>query len=172
MPDMRANSHEKLGYTAAWSSACAMSGFTLIEALIVVVILGVLMTLAAPSFNKMIRSEAIKTASFDVFSSLILARSEAITRNATVSVTPTGGNWANGWEVKDTVSGTVIRKQNSFSNSVAITGPASVSYNGTGRLSAALAQPFGLVDSGGGFNTRCITVDLSGRPLVKKEACP
>jgi len=172
MPDMCANRHAKSGCTATGSSAGAMAGFTLIEMLVVIAVLGVLMAIGAPSFNKLIRTEAIKSASFDVFSSLILARSEAITRNAPVEVKPTGGNWTNGWEVKDTVSGTVIRKQSAFSNNVAITGPASVTYNGTGRLTAALASGIGLVDSTGGFNTRCIIVDLSGRPVVKKEVCP
>lgn len=157
--------------TARPSSLRATAGFTLIEALIVTIILVVLMSLAAPSFNNLVRSEAIKTASFDVFSSLVLARNEAITRNSTVTVTPNGGNWAQGWEVRDTASGTVIRKQNPFTNSVAITGPANVSYTGTGRLSAALASGFSLVDSASGRNTRCITVDLSGRPVVKPEAC-
>lgn len=157
------------GRAARSSSSRATAGFTLIEALIVVVIMVVLMSLAAPSFNNMVRSEAIKTASFDVFSTLVLARNEAITRNSTVTVTPNGGNWAQGWEIKDVVSNTVIRKQNPFTNNVAITGPASVSYTGTGR--AALASSFSLVDSGTGRNTRCITVDLSGRPVVKPEAC-
>lgn len=153
-------------------SAGKMAGFTLIEALVVVVILISLMGLAAPSFNNLVRSQAIKNASFEVFSSLVLARNEAITRNSTVTVTPNGGNWAQGWEVKDTVSGTVIRKQNPFTNNVAISGPASVSYAGTGRLSTALASGFSLVDTTvGGRNTRCITVDLSGRPLVKPQAC-
>lgn len=170
MSHMRTDSRANFAYMATWSPARAMAGFTLIEALIVVAVLGVLMSLAAPNFRDLVRSEAIKTASFDVFSSLVLTRSEAITRNATVTVTPNGGNWAQGWEIRDTVSGTVIRKQNAFSNNVGITGPASVSYNGMGRLNTAVTA-FSLVDSGGGFNTRCITVDLSGRPVVKKGAC-
>jgi type IV fimbrial biogenesis protein FimT len=147
------------------------AGFTIIEALIVIVILAALAGLAAPSFSNLIRSEAIKTASFDVFSSLVLARNEAITRNSTVTVTPSGGNWVQGWEIRDTATGTVIRKQNPFTNNVAISGPASVSYTGSGRLSVALASGFNLVDSGSGRTTRCITVDLSGRPIVKAGAC-
>ena len=172
MPFMRATTPQDLACPTARPSAPAgTAGFTLIEVLIVIIILAVLTSLAAPSFNNLVRSEAIKSASFDVFSSLVLARNEAITRNSTVTVTPNGGNWAQGWEIKDTASGTVIRKQDPFTNTVAITGPASVSYTGTGRLGAALASGFSLVDSGGGRNTRCITVDLSGRPVVKTGAC-
>ena len=173
MPFMcAATLHDPACRAARSSAPKATAGFTVIELLIVVIILAVLTSLAAPSFNNLVRSEAIKSASFDVFSSLVLARNEAITRNSTVTVTPNGGNWAQGWEIKDTTSGTVIRKQNPFTNSVAITGPASVSYTGTGRLpGTGLASGFSLVDSGGGRNTRCITVDLSGRPVVKTGAC-
>jgi type IV fimbrial biogenesis protein FimT len=166
-----ATPHDLACMTARSSSSRAASGFTLIEALIVVVILVSLISLAAPSFSNLVRSEAIKTASFDVFSSLVLARNEAITRNSTVTVTPNGGDWVQGWEIKDAATGTVIRKQNALGNNIAITGPASVSYTGSGRLSAALASGFNLVDSGTGRNTRCIIVDLSGRPVVKPEAC-
>ena len=162
---------QDLARITARPSAPRAAGFTLIEALIVIVILAALAGLAAPSFSNLIRSEAIKTASFDVFSSLALARNEAITRNSTVTVTPNGGNWVQGWEIRDTATGTVIRKQNPFTNNVAISGPASVSYTGSGRLSAALASGFSLVDSGSGRTTRCITVDLSGRPIVKAGAC-
>lgn len=150
-------------------SAGRAAGFTLIEALIVVIVLGVLTGLAVPSFRDLMRSQAIKNASFDVFSSLVLARNEAVTRNATVTITPNGGNWAIGWQITD-ASGAVIRRQDPFPAGVTITGPAIVSYNAMGRLTSAITG-FGLVDSGGGFNTRCITVDLSGRPAAKAGAC-
>jgi len=150
-------------------SAGRAAGFTLIEALFVVLVLGALTALALPSFRDLVRSQAIKTASFDVFSSLVLARNEAVTRNATVTITPNGGNWASGWQITD-AGGAVIRRQDPFPTSVTITGPASVNYNGMGRLTGAISG-FSLVDSGGGFNTRCITVDLSGRPSVKTGTC-
>lgn len=170
---MSAASPQDFACVAARSSCSrATAGFTLIEAVIVITILVTLISLAAPSFTNLVRSEAIKTASFEVYSSLVLARNEALTRNSPVTVTPNGGNWAQGWEIKDAVSGAVIRTQNPFANNVAIAGPASVSYTGSGRLSAALASGFSLVDStGGGRNTRCITVDPSGRPVVKPQAC-
>jgi len=146
-----------------------MRGFTVIEAIMVVTILAILVGIAAPSFRDIIISQRVKNASFDVFSSLTFARSEAITRNATVTVTPTGGSWTNGWTITDS-GGTVIRTQNAVGN-ITITGPGSVSYNGMGRLNAAVTS-FSLTGSGAGeSNSRCISIDLSGRPLVKKGIC-
>lgn len=151
----------------------ARRGFTLPELLIVVTVLGVLITLAVPSFAEFVRNQRVKTASFDLFSSLIVARSEAITRNANVTITPTGGTWTNGWSVTyiDGGGSTVIVRSQEAIPSIAITGPTSVVYRGSGRLNAASAPQFQLSASGGSVVPRCITVDLSGRPQSKASTC-
>jgi type IV fimbrial biogenesis protein FimT len=147
----------------------AASGFTIIEAMIVVTIAAILAAVALPAYNDFVRNQRVKNASFDLFSALVLARSEAVTRNTSVTVTPSGGNWAAGWTVAS--GGTTIRNQDAMAN-ITITGPTSVTYNGTGRLSAALASGFQLSASGGtSIQTRCITVDLSGRPVSKASTC-
>jgi len=147
-----------------------LSGFTLIEAIVVIAILAILVAIAVPSFNTLIRSQRVKNTSFDIFSSLSYARSEAITRNTTVTVTPTGGNWSNGWAVTDPATGTVLRTQNAVSG-ITVTGSATVSYNGMGRLNAAVTA-FSLTGTDlSASNLRCISIDLSGRPVVKTGAC-
>jgi len=148
------------------------SGFTAIELLIVMVIVAILLAVAAPGIERMIRVQRVKTASFDVFSSLSLARSEAIKRNVSVTLTPTGGNWANGWTIAD-ANANVVRQQQALGNGVALTGPASLTYTGSGRLSGVLATPFTLT----GTNVppeqqRCVKVDLSGRPVSYTGVCP
>ncbi len=148
-----------------------MLGFTLVEVLVVIAIAAILAAVAAPNLSWLILSNRIKNASFDVFSSLVYARSEAITRNTTVTVTPTGGNWSSGWTVTEPVIGTVLRTQDAL-GSITITGPASVSYNGMGRLSTA-ATTFSLTGTNANqANSRCISIDLSGRPVVNKGTCP
>jgi type IV fimbrial biogenesis protein FimT len=148
------------------------SGFTAIELLIVMVIVSILLAVAGPSIERMIRVQRVKTASFDVFSSLSLARSEAIKRNVSVTLTPTGGNWANGWTIAD-ANANVVRQQQALGNGIALTGPASLTYTGSGRLSSVLATPFALT----GTNVppeqqRCVKVDLSGRPVSFTGVCP
>lgn len=144
-------------------------GFTLAELLIVVTVLAVLVAAGLPSFAEFVRNQRVKTASFDLFSSLVLARSEAITRNASVTMAPiTSGSWTSGWTVSDS-SGTVIRTLGAVPN-VTISGPATVQFRGSGRLSATVT-PFQLSASGTTVTTRCITIDLSGRAHTKAVAC-
>jgi len=147
----------------------AARGFTLVELLIVTTLLAVLLAAGMPSFAEFMRNQRVKTASFDLFSSLVVARSEALTRNASVTLTPTGGTWSNGWTVTEP-GGIVIREQEAIAN-VAIAGPASVVYTGSGRLNAGLAPQFELTAAGSSVVSRCISIDLSGRPVSKAAQC-
>lgn len=151
----------------------ASRGFTLPELLIVITVLGVLLAIGVPSFVDMIRNQRVKSASFDLFSSLTVARSEAILRNTNVTITPAStSNWANGWNVTyvDGTSTVTVREQSAFPN-ITISGPTSLVYRGSGRLSGSASTQFQLTATGTGVTTRCITVDLSGRPVTKASAC-
>lgn len=147
----------------------AARGFTAIELMVVVAIVAILTAFAAPYMGQMIRKQRLRTTSFDVFSSLTLARSEAIKRNVSVTVAPVGGDWTKGWTVTD-ANGNVLRTQGAVDN-LAIDGPINVVYTGTGRLSLGVL-PFS-IDTMIGSNTvyRCVSVDLSGRPVSKESAC-
>lgn len=144
-------------------------GFTLPELLIVITVLAVLVAAGMPSFGEFMRNQRVKTASFDLYSTLVHARSEAITRNATVTVAPVSSAWTNGWTVTDS-GGTVIRTMGAVPN-VTITGPTNVVFRGSGRLNAASMPTFQLEASGSTVTTRCISIDLSGRPTTKATAC-
>lgn len=146
-----------------------MTGFTLVELMIVVSVFAVLIAAALPSYNDFVRNQRVKTASFELFSTLVLARSEALTRNSTVTVTPASNNWAAGWEVR--AGTTLLRKQEALPNIVTSGSTVTISYNGSGRLSTALASGIQISASGVGITTRCITIDLSGRPVTKAQAC-
>jgi type IV fimbrial biogenesis protein FimT len=148
-------------------------GFTLPELLIVITVLAVLLAAGMPSFGEFMRNQRVKTASFDLYSTLVHARSEAITRNATVTIAPVSSAWTNGWTMTDS-GGTVIRSMGAVPN-VTITrvdaGPANVEFRGSGRLNVAVMPTFQLTASGSTVTTRCITIDLSGRPTTKATAC-
>ena len=83
------------------------SGFTLIELLVVVALVAILQLLAVPALVSMATSMNLTTAVNSLFSSLILARSEAIKRNSRAVVCKSGngntcittGGWEQGWIV-------------------------------------------------------------------------
>jgi type IV fimbrial biogenesis protein FimT len=148
-------------------------GFTLPELLIAVTVAGVLLSIGVPSFVEFIRNQRVKTASFDVMSSLTFARSQAIVLNTSVTVTPTSGAWTNGWTITyvDSAGTTqTARTQDALPN-ITITGPTSLVYRGSGRVNAVAAPQFQLTASGGTVVPRCITVDLSGRAQSKATTC-
>jgi type IV fimbrial biogenesis protein FimT len=62
----------------------ALRGFTLVELLIAITVLGILLALGAPSFMVWIQNTQIRTAADAVLNGLQLARTEAIRRNKTV----------------------------------------------------------------------------------------
>lgn len=150
------------------------SGFTTIEMLVVITIVAILAAIAAPNMGLMIKRQRIKTAAFDVFSSLTFARSEAIKRNTTVTITPTSNDWALGWQITDS-NNNVLRDQKGWDN-LTVIGPATVAFSGAGRLAAGAGTPFAL--RGGSYgaavetsNYRCVTLDPSGRAVSKEGAC-
>lgn len=148
-------------------------GFTLVELLITVAVVGVLTSIALPSFNTFIAGQRIKTASFDVMSTLILTRSEAIKRNANVTASPTGGNWKNGWTIT-AADGTVISRQSALKGleikCAGSTACSAVTFGNNGR--SVNSETIQLEsDPAIAGSERCISLDLSGRPNTKKGAC-
>lgn len=147
------------------------AGFNIVELMIVVFIIGALAAIAGPDMARMIRTQRIKTSAFDVLATLTLARSEAIKRNLTVTITPTDAtDWARGWTVADS-NNNVVKQQGEL-GSVTVAGPAALSYASNGRLAGVAVPEFDLsaTDVYPG-SLRCIQVDLSGRPVAREGAC-
>ena len=144
-------------------------GFTLIELLMTVAIAAILVSLAAPSFVRLIADQRAKAAATDLVTALNVTRSEAIKHNQNVTLQPKSGDWANGWQVKDPDGGADLLDANA--TGVPITGgPGSVIYNSGGRLAGAVAAPTFLIGESG-MPQRCLSVDLSGRPRITASAC-
>jgi prepilin-type N-terminal cleavage/methylation domain-containing protein len=84
--------------------ARSQKGFTLIELLVAIAILGVLVTLAAPSFNSFIDKYRVKRAADTISAFLINTKSEAVKRNTTVRavLNTAGATWCAGMTTKPT----------------------------------------------------------------------
>ena len=77
-------------------------GFTLIELMIGLVVLGIMVSMAAPAFTQMMAQQRLRAASNELRMSMALARSEAVKRNAAIVLLPASGGWSNGWCVETT----------------------------------------------------------------------
>jgi len=139
------------------------------EAMVTLAVLLILIGLAIPSFREIFLRQGVKTASFDLFSGLVLARSEAITRNTAVTIVPSGGNWSEGWTISDS-SGEVVERQGRMPQ-VIIVGPDRVTYNRAGRVTTGRTSISLMANGGRTAHARCISIDLSGRPVEKQESC-
>ena len=150
-------------------------GFTLIEVLMVIVIIGVFMALAAPSFRSYTASQRVKTASFDLYAALVFARSEAIKRRQTVNVAANGGDWASGWTVTFAGITDPLRTQDALTG-VTTSGAASVVYRLDGRLTgAAVGVLIAPQTADASIANRCVRIDLTGLPKTTNTSgtvCP
>lgn len=140
-------------------------GFTFIELVIVVSLLGVVASIAVPSMRKLILTQYVRTSAADLQSSFLYARSEAIKRAANVQVAPTSGSWTSGWTVQLT-DGTVLRRRAALSTNVTpLSGSSTVTYVSNGRVTS-LPPQIAFKSADASIPARCVQVDLSGRPSV------
>lgn len=153
-------------------------GFTLIELMVTVVILGIITAAAIPSFREFIVNQRIKNASFDFVAALKLTRSEAIKRNKTIQIMTPGSYFEDGWTVKEFPTGTVISEQSPVLQvtfkcltSVGFTCTPIV-YESDGRLRMMLSAPIEISSSSiSNPKKRCVAIDTSGLPNSKRGAC-
>ena len=143
-------------------------GFTLIESLAVLVVAGVLASVALPSFGFLVRSTQLATAGNDLLAGLLLTRSEAIKRRARVVMCKSAdgqactfsGGWQQGWIVFADANGNgqrsasepLLHVQPALAAPLRLTGTASVakyvSYVPTGATRLL----------GGGFQAGTLTL--------------
>jgi type IV fimbrial biogenesis protein FimT len=147
-------------------------GFTLVELMTVVSVLTVLAAVAAPNLRSFNAGQSVKALAGDLTSDLMLARSEALKRSASVTLTPSGADWKAGWTVS---AGTTPLGGRSAFNADAVTlagAPASITFNQFGRVAApAGAVRITVSANVASGTTRCVELDLSGRARAKGTSC-
>ena len=149
----------------------AKRGFSVIELMVVLAILGILASLAAPAFNESIASTRVKTVASDIHLSLLRARSEAIKRNNDVTVAASAGDWKSGWTITNSTISSIIERHAATTGTLSITGATSITYVPSGRASATVGGTKISISSADTQTERCISIILSGQPVITREAC-
>jgi type IV fimbrial biogenesis protein FimT len=159
-----------------------LRGFTLVEMMIAITLMAVLLAMAVPSFRDASLGSTVRSLANELVVSAALARSEAIKRNApvTLCVSSNGtscgtGGWEQGWIVAR--GATVIQRQ--------AAAPTGFKITPTGGVTTLSFRPFGAGVASAVFTVcratptvgrqeRVVTIDATGRGWVRRttdEAC-
>ena len=143
------------------------AGFTLIELMIVLVIVGGLLVIALPSMSEMIVNQKVKGVANELYFDLSYARSEAIKRNAAVQVVRTGSDWTGGWTVE--LAGPVVLRTQPAVKGITASGAtdANVTFNADGRTPLGATLSFNFTTGSSVVSMRCVALTPSGRPTVR-----
>lgn len=169
----------------------ASRGFTLLELMITLSIAALLMTVAVPSYQSLMKESHLTAQANELMTALYYARSEAVKQGMRVTLckssdgaTCNGGNWQDGWIVfSDTGtagyidSGDEILRVFPGLKESSLKGGSNfssrVSYLRNGRSQGNNNLPNGTFTLCNQISARKIIINTSGRPRVEKAAaCP
>ena len=158
------------------------SGFTLVELLITLALLGILLGLAMPVVTDFAIKQRVSSQANEIMLSLAFARSEALKLNQDVRVIPRTGTatgWSDGWcvgpaTINNCNHADVVRVFSSANGvnitSSGISNPPVLLFRRDGTSpqgnAAVNVTSSNLKDTG--KNARCITLNLQGRAAIKK----
>jgi type IV fimbrial biogenesis protein FimT len=147
-------------------------GFTLIEALVVLSIAGILLAIGVPNLSFLIASMNARSASFDLVADLATARSEAIKRNQPVTVEPVvAGNWSQGWRI--VAGATTLREHVALPSALSVTdAPASLQFRPNGRVgtdTSDVNMEWKITSSNS--TPRCVVITPTGSARSKAGDC-
>ncbi len=154
-------------------------GFTLIELMIVVSILGILLLFGVPSFRDFVRSNRLTTQANEFITSVKLARAEAVRRNRNIVLTPSDASdnsneWGPGWAMTDPTEANALRVIAALPGTLTLDGPdtlAALTFNSTGMLDGITLDQVFLMCNDQKAGHR-ITLTRTGQTSQQETVCP
>lgn len=74
-------------------------GFTLIELMVTIAIAAILIAIAMPSLSNISASNALKSTTRDLVSTINTARAQSISTRTDILIEPAAGGWGDGWSI-------------------------------------------------------------------------
>ena len=165
------------GFTLQSNGWRISAGFTLIEVMVTITVMAILLMIAVPSFLDVTLGSKLGAFANNFAASAHLARSEAIKRNAVVTlcVSSNGtscaeGGWDQGWIVR-AINGTVIYRQQALPTGFKGTesmGATSVAFQPSGVNATTVALTICRATPSVGSQERVVTITATARPVVTK----
>ncbi|MFL9582443.1 GspH/FimT family pseudopilin [Stenotrophomonas sp. AB1(2024)] len=168
-------------------SARRSNGFTLVELMITLVVVGVVAAIAFPNFQSLIRSSRVAAAHNELIGMVNLARNDAIRNNqgGVVCGSSDGatcnGQWGDGMMVFSDndadgafSNGETVLRYTAFNSALAVNGPdAPIAFDARGRRRAGANQTVTLrpVKCGEQPLQSTMTINASGQVTTVKGAC-
>ena len=155
-------------------------GLSLVELLVGLVVLSVLVSVAAPSFSRMVAEQRLRQVGSELRISLATARSEAVKRNEAVSLIKQGSDWSTGWCIEagktSNCSAQPIQQFDVASDQITVLkdGAAAgteISFNAWGRVTSCPEFLLSTTAAGSAC-TLCLVVTTDGRVESHTGSCP
>ena len=149
-----------------------VKGVTVIELLIALLMTGILMAYAIPSFKDFTRAQRVSNETNDMISDLTYARVAALNSGLDVIVEPLDpGNWSDGWRIYSDIDGSgtydaasdeLLRENAKNPKGLAIGGVNNIGFDNQGALlDSVVAKELTIKHDGSPVN-KVISVALSG----------
>ncbi len=155
-------------------SSALQRGFTLLELMITVTIIAIITGLAIPSFSDTILKSRLTSQARDLLAGSLIARSEAIKRNQTVTLCASSngnscsGTWANGWIVI-TTDNTIVHAHKAAPTGFLINSPlTSITFRASGLGASMTTLTICKATPIVGKEERVLTISGTGRPSLAK----